>query len=186
MNGTINHEEIARELGSEWSVLRKEDQQPVLILTAEPAVYLWFRVESHGAKPGRLAIHGNVWDTGEKISIDRAAVTSISVAADAAPARIAAEIKRRLLPSYVPARRAQLAESARQSRIKKADEAQIATWANQHGLRVHQHSPNTASWYSNDKAYGDVQMSWGTCELKLRNLTPELTGRILELVCGAK
>ena len=114
---------------------------------------------------------------------ERCKLPEISVCGTRGAAAIAKEIKRRFLPEYLP-----LLQKAIDRR-DAANSYEDKTRANLTVLAaiVNAHVPterdrSTASFYHNDKAYGDIQVSGDSVTLKLSSLTMKQAERILTLL----
>jgi hypothetical protein len=186
-------QDIAKELGTDWTFKPLDEPYPTQYLKGPNEAELAIRIETYGSRKGRVEVHGNFhigrnrefidvreWNHGTS---ERCKLPEISVSGTRGAEAIAKEIKRRFLPEYLP---------LLQKAIDKRDAAnsyEDKTRANLTALAtiVNAHVPTerdrtTASFYHNDRAYGNVQCSGDSVTLKLCSLTMKQAERILTLL----
>jgi hypothetical protein len=190
-------QDIAKELGSDWTFKPLDEPYPTQYITGPNEAELAIRIETYGSRKGRIEVHGNFHIGRNREFIDvrdwnhstseRCKLPEISVSGTRGAAAITKEIKRRFLPEYLP---------LLQKAIDKRDAAhsyEDKTRANLTVLAaiVNAHVPterdrSTASFYHNDKAYGDIQASGDSVTLKLSSLTMKQAQQILTLLTGVR
>jgi hypothetical protein len=181
---------IAKELGNAWTFKPMDEPYPTQYITGPNEAELAIRIETYGSRKGRIEVHGNfhIGHNREFIDVrewnhstsERCKLPEISVAGNRGAAAIAKEITRRFLPEYLP---------LLQKAIDKRDAANSYEDKCRKNLTLlagivnadvpTERDRTTASFYHNDKAYGDIQVSGDSVTLKLSSLTMEQAKRIL-------
>jgi hypothetical protein len=176
-----------------WTFKPLDEPYPTQYIKGPNESELAVRIETYGSRKGRIEIHGNFHIGRNREFIDvrewnhstseRCKLPEISVSGTRGAAAIAKEIKRRFLPEYFP---------LLQKAIDKRDAAnsyEDNTRANLTALAAivnasvpTERDRTTASFYHNDKAYGDIQVSGDSVTLKLSSLTMKQAQSILAML----
>jgi len=208
MTSTINNSQIAvdlvqltkdiafflnEETAVKWTFKPLDEPFPTQYLKGPNEAELAIRIETYGSRKGRVEVHGNFHIGRNREFIDvrewnhstseRCKLPEISVSGTRGAASIAKEITRRFLPEYLPLLQKAIdkRDAANSHEDKTRDNLVIlATIVN---ARVpEERDRTTASFYHNDKAYGDIQVCGDSVTLKLSSLTMERAKRILAML----
>jgi hypothetical protein len=176
-----------------WTFKPLDEPYPTQYIKGPNESELAIRIETYGARKGRIEVHGNFHIGRNREFIDvrewnhstseRCKLPEISVSGSRGAAAIAKEIKRRFLPEYL---------TLLQKAIEKRDAA--ASWEDKTRANLvtlaaivnasvpTERDRTTASFYHNDKAYGDIQCSGDSVTLKLSSLTMKQAKNILAML----
>ena len=176
----------AAELGEGWTVQpmhANSEFPPVWTLRNGPQ-YLSLHIPNHDQ--AKITISGSIPNPDPAINWTVGSGDSIHVSVSRGPKAIAAEIKRRLLPSYLVSlekgikRRAEATEY--RDRVQSNKQAMLAAF----GLTERKHD-SPESFYlpsSNRPGYGDCQVSGDSVTLKLCSIPPAMALRIADIYMG--
>ena len=189
--------DIAKELGDAWMFKPMDEPYPTQYINGPNEAEIAIRIETYGSRKGRVEVHGNFHIGREREFIDvrewnhatseRCKLPEISISGNRGAAAIAKEITRRFLPEYLPL--LQKAIDKRDAAISWEDKtrANLVTLAAVVNASIPtERDRTTASFYHNDKAYGDIQCSGDSVSLKLSSLTTEQAKRILAMVAEVR
>lgn len=183
--------EITRELGSAWNYREQDEPYPTHRIDGPGEACLYLRIEYN--HKDRIAIGGslNIGKNGMYVTVyedgKRVCSGDITVAISRGVPAIVREIQRRLLPDYlrVLAKAVERRDAERTYEAKRRENletlAAIAHTTVRNGDEV-----SSFSFYHNDRAYGDVQASDTTVQVKLSSLTLEQAKHILAYVSDGR
>jgi hypothetical protein len=175
----------------DWTFKPMDEPYPTQYITGPNEAELSIRIETYGARKGRVEVSGNFHigrnrqfvDVREWNGSERTKLPEISVASERGAQAIAKEIKRRFLPEYLPLLAKAIARRDESNTYEDKSRANLATLAAIVNARVPAERDRTStSFYHNDRAYGDIQVSGDSVTLKLSSLSVEQAKQILALV----
>jgi hypothetical protein len=182
---------IAAELGADWKYREQDEPYPTHRIDGPGEATLYLRIE-YNAKD-RIAIGGslNIGKHGQYVTVydegKRVNAPDITVAISRGVSAIVKEILRRLLPDYlrILALAVGRRDAERTYEAKRRENletlAALACTTVRAGDDV-----SSFSFYHNDSAYGDVQASDSTVQLKLSSLTLEQAKDIVEYITNGR
>jgi hypothetical protein len=189
--------DIAKELGDAWTFKPLDEPYPTQYIQGLNGAELAVRIETYGSRKGRVEIHGNFHIGRNREFVDvrewshstseRCKLPEISVAGNRGAASVAKEIKRRFLPEYLPLLQKAIEKRDAATSWEDKTRANLVTLAAIVNASVPtERDRTTASFYHNDKAYGDIQVSGDSVTLKLSNLTMKQAKQILTSLTEVK
>jgi hypothetical protein len=196
---TLNEElvqltkDIAKELGGAWTFKPLDEPYPTQYISGPNEAEIAVRIETYGSRKGRVEINGNFHIGRDREFIDvrewnhstseRCKLPEISVSGTRGAVAITKEIKRRFLPEYLPLLQKAIEKRDAATSWEDKTRANLITLAAIVNASVPtERDRTTASFYHNDKAYGDIQCSGDSISLKLSSLTMEQAKRILSML----
>jgi len=176
-----------------WTFKPLDEPYPTQYISGPKEAELAVRVETYGSRKGRIEVHGNFHIGRNREFIDvrewnhqtseRCKLPEISVAGNRGPQAIAKEIKRRFLPEYLPLLQKAIEKRDAANSYEDKCRQNLTVLAKIVNARVpEERDRTTTSFYHNDKAYGDIQVSGDSVTLKLSSLTMEQAKQILTLI----
>jgi hypothetical protein len=185
--------DIAKELGSGWTFKPLDEPYPTQFIQGPNEAEIAVRIETYGSRKGRVEVHGNfhIGRNKEFIDVrewnhstsDRCKLPEISVSGTRGAAAIAKEITRRFLPEYLPLLQKAIDKRDTANSYEDKTRANLVVLAAIVNARIPaERDRSTTSFYHNDKAYGDIQVSGDSVTLKLSSLTMQQAEQILTLL----
>jgi hypothetical protein len=173
-----------------WTFKPMDEPYPTQYIAGPNEAELAIRIETYGAKKGRIEVHGNFHSGRNREFIDvrewngseRAKLPEISVAGDRGAQAIAKEIKSRFLPKYLPLLAKAIARRDEANSYEDKTRANLTTLAKIAGARVPEDRGRTTTYFTG----GDIQVSGDSITLKLSSLSVEQAKQILEMMKGAR
>jgi hypothetical protein len=171
-----------------WTFKPLDEPYPTQYIKGPNESELAIRIETYGARKGRIEVHGNFHigrnrefiDVREWNGSERCKLPEISVSGTRGAAAIAKEIKRRFLPEYLPLLQKAITKRDEHASYEDKTRANLTVLAAIVNAAVPtERDRSTASFYHNDKAYGDIQVSGDSVTLKLSSLTMGQAKQIL-------
>jgi hypothetical protein len=190
-------QDIAKELGTDWTFKPLDEPYPTQYLKGPNEAELAIRIETYGSRKGRVEVHGNFHIGRNREFVDvrewnhstseRCKLPEISISGNRGAAAIAKEIKRRFLPEYLPLLQKAITKRDEHASYEDKTHANLVILAAIVNASVPtERDRTTASFYHNDKAYGDIQVSGDSATLKLSSLTMKQAERILTLIAEVR
>jgi hypothetical protein len=173
-----------------WTFKPLDEPYPTQYIKGPNESELAIRIETYGSRKGRIEVHGNFHIGRNREFIDvrewnhstseRCKLPEISVSGTRGASAIAKEIKRRFLPEYLPLLQKAIDRRDAANSHEDKTRANLVTLAAIVNASVPtERDRSTASFYHNDKAYGDIQVSGDSVTLKLSSLTMKQAEQIL-------
>jgi hypothetical protein len=186
-------QDIAKELGQGWTFKPLDEPYPTQYISGPHEAEIAIRIETYGARKGRIEVHGNFHIGRNREFIDvrgwnhstseRCKLPEISVSGNRGAAATAKEITRRFLPEYFPLLQQAIDKRDAAASWEDKTRANLVTLAAIVNASVPvERDRTTASFYRNDRAYGDIQCSGDSVSLKLSSLTMEQAKRVLAMI----
>lgn len=193
LTGTL--EAVAPLLSGEWSVETPHDHGAQLV--SADGVTVWARVETYGAKSGRLTLSAGVPDgyeysAGDTHGLDRPEIT---VSPDRDPVALARDIDRRLIPAAVDYWQAVSDRIARRHAALSARESLAGELAGVMGTTAREWRgdwsapvPDALSGRGAGEVnvYGEMTADYAgeSVRLELRGLSPEMARELAAVIAG--
>ena len=180
-----------------WTFKPLDEPYPTQYIKGPNESELAIRIETYGSRKGRIEVHGNFHIGRNREFIDvrewnhstseRCKLPEISVSGTRGAAAIAKEIKRRFLPEYLPLLQKAIDKRDAANSYEDKTRANLTVLAAVVNASVPtERERSTASFYHNDKAYGDIQVSGDSVSLKLSSLTMQQANRILAMLAEVR
>ncbi len=173
-----------------WTFKPMDEPYPTQYISGPNEAELSIRIETYGARKGRIEISGNFHIGRDRQFVDvrewngsqRSKLPEISVAGDRGAQAIAKEIQRRFLPEYLPLLAKAIVRRNESNTYEDKTRANLATLAEIAGARVPEDRGRTTTYFTG----GDIQVSGDSITLKLSSLSVEQAKQILEMMKGAR
>jgi hypothetical protein len=173
-----------------WTFKPMDEPYPTQYITGPNEAELAIRIETYGARKGRIEISGNFHigrdrqfvDVREWNGSERSKLPGISVSGERGAQAIAKEIKRRFLPEYLPLLAKAIARRNESNTYEDKTRANLPMLAEIAGARVPEERGRTTTYFTG----GDIQVSGDSITLKLSSLSVEQAKQILEMMKGAR
>jgi hypothetical protein len=173
-----------------WTFKPMDEPYPTQYIQGPNEAELAIRIETYGARKGRIEVHGNFHigrnrefiDVREWNGSERAKLPEISVSGERGAQAIAKEIKRRFLPEYLPLLAKAIARRNEANTYEDKTRANLAMLAEIVGARVPAERGRTTTYFTG----GDIQVCGDSITLKLSSLNVEQAKQILEMMKGAR